>query len=567
MKRVLALLVALMMLMPGAFALAEGEASDVRTFTWFIADMYAKIPPDDAPVMKQIEELYGVKFERIVPSAEPLERLNIMLATNDMPDLITFPMDYADSLVSIMHQFIDSGKVLPLNEYLETYCPDVVNVNMRHVYEKLKDENDIVWYLPEAYSIGEVDELYAEDNRSLNLRNEYFEEVGYDAWPATLDEYKALLPIIKEKYPGMSPMSLALGAQGMLKDIINVAVGAYGLNGNEEIIYTDGKISHITESPEIKAFFKFLNDANIDGYLDIESPVLSLEMLKQKAVAGQVWSYFGEGWAINSEVIAYEQSLGTIGRMMYDHIKANDSIEKLTYSRKPDNLYLTGTVVTAACENPEDFFKFYAKSNTEEGRFNVLGTVNWDFRGENTVENTEDYIFVIQPEMTFEAGLPASSFTAWCGEMWDSDENWYWNYGVEMMYPFTYGGGNMPGGKIDLVGGDNDVGIWWDEETTRTNNLTGWFGDQYWQRHRDMWVDTSPYTSLYMDTNSDEYAAKIAVGKAVEKYLPRAIMAASDEEFETVWQQMIDECKAEGMDSFIAKCQALSAERLASWES
>lgn len=563
MKRIWAILLTFTLVLTFLPAMASAEeALEPATFTWFISDMYAKDSPDDSPVMQQIYDLYGVRFDRIIPSAEPLERLNIMLATDDLPDLISFQDEYT----SVQKQFIDAGKLQPLNELLETYAPDVVEKNYRYFYDRLQDDEGVVWYLPTHYNIGGEDELIAENNTVLNMRNEYFDEVGYDVWPETLEEYKALLPIVQEKYPEMAPVALALGAQGMLDDLIWIAESAYGLNGDKEMVYRDGKLTHISEVPEVKQFFKFLNDLNIEGYMDIESPVLSTEMLKQKAVAGQVWSYFGQGWEINSEVIAYEQSIGSVARMMYDHVKADASVEKITYSRQPNNLYLTGLTVTTACDNPERFFQFYAQANTEEGRLNVLGTTNWDFTGENTFENTEGYTFVIDRSVEFIEGRHPLFWTEWCGEMWDSDENWYWNFGVEMMYDFTYAFGNMPDGWIDLVGGDNDVSIWWDAEATRTNNLTGWYGDQYWQRHREMWVDTAPYAALTVDPGSDEYAYKLAVQKAVEKYLPRAIMASSDEEFETIWQQMIDECKAEGIDQYLAKCQELSDARVEAWE-
>ena len=565
-KRLTSFLLTIAILMTfglGGGAIAEEKLPDI-TFTMFVPDQNFKSAPPEAPVMQQVYDLTGVRIEHIIPPAEPLERMNIMLATDDLPDLIRFDDP------TMMKQFIDAGKLLPLNDLLEAHAPDVMNVNWSEFANRIQDKDGNFYYLPDmwggGYIRGGIEAAKIETDKALNVRTGMFEDIGFDKMPKTIDEYKALLDQVREVYPDMLPVALALapGNQGYLKELIEVAGGIYGLEESDQLVRSDGKLIYFNQSPEIKKFFAFLNQLHIEGYLDPESPVLSRETLKQKCVAGKVWSYFGPGWEINSEVIAYEQSNDSLEQMVYVYPKADESVEQVTYARTPLNLYPAGVAITTKCADPERFMQFYNYANTEEGRLNLLGTVNWDFTGDNTAEATEGYNWVVRRDLEVIPGKPVVQMSAWTGEMWGSDENWWWNWGVEGLYDFTYQFGNIPDGKYDIIG-TGDVGMWWNENTTRINNAMGWTGTTYWKKMGEMFIDTAEFAQLQLDPSGNEYANKLAVQTVWERMLPRAIMADSVEEFETIWAAMSDEFENEGLNDYLSKCNELYNERMSIW--
>ena len=61
-----------------------------------------------------------IKF--VIPAGDATEKLNIMLASGDYPDAISF-----DGNAVMMNKYIDSGKIIPLDDLLASDGKDLVN--------------------------------------------------------------------------------------------------------------------------------------------------------------------------------------------------------------------------------------------------------------------------------------------------------------------------------------------------------------------------------------------------------------------------------------------------------
>ena len=109
--------------------------------------------------------------------------------------------------------------------------------------------------------------------------------------------------------------------------------------------------------------------------------------------------------------------------------------------------------------------------------------------------------------------------------------------------------------------GDGDVSIWWDENTTRINNELGVTGKNYWDTQRVLGVDVTDLAALELDDDSQEYLISIDVRDTYNKYIPRCIMAQSEEEFESIWTTMTDELEQVGLRQMMATYQSIYNER------
>jgi putative aldouronate transport system substrate-binding protein len=544
-------------------ASSPGGVTNPIEFSVFIPDANSRLPPDTAEVVQQVYQKTGVMFRRITPPAEALERLNIMLATDDLPDLINF-WD-----ATIQQQFVNAGKLLPLDDLMREHAPNVYNINYANFRDRIRNKADRkIYFMPGWYLFGTEDSgAMPETGTTYVMRTGLLEELGWYR-PDSFDKITELLKICKERYPEMIPLGLALGTQGHLESLNQIGAASYGLTYEASNIILDGdRIKYFSDVPQMKEWYAYLNGLRRAGYLDGESPVMSVEMLKEKVVAGKVYSWFGDGWEIGSAFIGYAESVGSDEQCLwYLFPRADSSIQKTTYAPYTEGLYTTGLTITKKNKDPARFMKFYEWINTEEGWLNSEGIVNWDFRGENTVEETEGYDWIVMtgaPQVRPGKTLVVS--TEWMGRMWNDNENWWWNRGLESFGMFKYGLGNYPNGKYDLRGTD-DVGMWWDDNTKRIYGAYGITGTNYFDHMKETGSDITLISGLVIEPDTEEAIAQVNMQEYLKIQLPRLIMAETPARFESLWQEMANRLNQEGKEKFVAQKNALLGERLKDWK-
>ena len=103
----------------GSASSASGEVS-TDGVTISIFDKNSGSNTFDDPVAKAIEEKTGVKIQVENPTGDPLEKLNLMLTGQNYPDIVL--MDRGNDIVN---RYIEAGALLPLNDLIDEYGPDV----------------------------------------------------------------------------------------------------------------------------------------------------------------------------------------------------------------------------------------------------------------------------------------------------------------------------------------------------------------------------------------------------------------------------------------------------------
>ena len=570
MKRLITMLLCAVLLILSAAPVASAEALEPIEFSIFHTDPARRIPPPDASIVKQVTDLTGVSLNWQVPPAEAIERLNIMLATDDMPDLI-----YFDDM-TVMNHFIEAGKLLSLEELLKEHAP-MYYQNTSHFHDRIRAKDDKMYFLPSAYIFDDsVDTRYfPETSVGFGASSELLKEMGWYN-PDTYESILGLLREVKTRRPDMIPMGLALGPQGDLDNIKLIGAASHGLildkgeweeGLSEDVILLDDKVQYFTDVPQMKEWFQFLNAIYREGLMDIESPVMSKDMLRTKVVAEQVYAFFGGMGDTSGEFNALQQSEGSSNRLFNLFFpKANESIEKVTYAPYTDHLYTRGVAITTKCKDPERFMKFIEYLNSEEGFMNSLSVTGWDFEGENTFERTEGYDYIVLNDVEpIRPGLKPWIASAWLGEMWESDENWWWNVrGEENYTDFTYMIGVHPQGKYDPVG-DMDVGMWWDEYVTEFNAAYGLTGLNFWEVQTALGSDRTMIASLSVEPESDAEIAKLTMSEYLKTQLPRIIIADTAEAFETAWQEMDQKLIEQNKQAYVDAKTALYEQRKVDW--
>jgi len=212
----------------------------------------------DMEVFKLYEELTGIKmvFED-VPQAGYREKLNLMLASNELPDVFVrgqlTPMDVA--------KYGPTGALLDLNPYIEKgAAPNVKALLAQYpeIREAITSPDGCVYSLP---TIVTVDLARTEKNW---INKVWLGQLGLEV-PKTTDELVNVLEQFKNKIPNSIPLT---GVN--IASVVNNFGGSFGLhqNMNYSINIDGGKVNIWFGDDNYKKELEFLTGLYSKGLLD-----------------------------------------------------------------------------------------------------------------------------------------------------------------------------------------------------------------------------------------------------------------------------------------------------------
>ena len=233
----------------GSASSASGEVS-TDGVTISIFDKNSGSNTFDDPVAKAIEEKTGVKIQVENPTGDPLEKLNLMLTGQNYPDIVL--MDRGNDIVN---RYIEAGALLPLNDLIDKYGPDVKEM-YGETLNKSRYTDGKNYYLNNWY--GEDPDPVA----GVLMRYDYLcEIVGKDRAdsdePFTQEEYIDICKKFKELHPTIDGKeSIAITFDAESKNYDGTLKGMYGL----KTYYQDGdNLEHVAKAPNFKEMMSFAN--------------------------------------------------------------------------------------------------------------------------------------------------------------------------------------------------------------------------------------------------------------------------------------------------------------------
>lgn len=176
------------------------------------------------PLGKALEEQTGVKIKYIHPSsAQQDEQFNILLASDDMPDIINH---HWNTYSGGPDKAIQEKYIIPLNDLLEKYMPSlnkIINDNPDIAREMKTDSGN---YYAVPFIRGDE---WLTTYSGLILRKDWLDKAGLEL-PKTVDEFETVLSAFK-KYSNSAPLVLSSGQIGNLIRMYNTDYGFYLDNG------------------------------------------------------------------------------------------------------------------------------------------------------------------------------------------------------------------------------------------------------------------------------------------------------------------------------------------------
>lgn len=281
----------------------------------------------DAIVLQEIFEKTNVQLKiNVVPQSDYETKLNVLLSTNQMPDIVKTVVGGYKTIKT----YASSGIFLNLSDYLETYAP--------HYYAMYQADANIQMYNFEGATYGFCllsDPSNVAQGASLVLRYDLLEKNALEM-PDTMEALLETMKKLKDIYPDSQPWT-SRGSTGSLLNRISFILGSgYGMYYEPET--SKWQYGQITEN--FPSVLDYLNRAYEMGVLDIDYATMNNQLWQEKMNTGKSFMYFeNPGFSFS----------------MTANLKAADPAALLTLAPVPTNA-ITGNARAYLYNAPEDSF-------------------------------------------------------------------------------------------------------------------------------------------------------------------------------------------------------------------
>ena len=349
----------------------ESSQEDLEpvTFTFYNADGMEDTWTD--PVAQKITEKTGVTLKMDYPADASDNRIALMVATGEYPDLV-FAKGDAPTL-------IQNDALIDMSDLIDEYGPNIKKL-YGDEYENLRYSSDD----PSIYQLcsDKVQEETLETSGTAQLQWAVLQENQYRV-PYTLEEYTQMIRDYMEKYPMINGKP-AIGISIVCSDwhwytmLSNPSGYMNGSADNGQWIVDDEKqevyYKHAADGQ--KEYYKWLNEMYNEGILDPEFATQTHEDFVLKVAEGRVLGLLDEEW----DYTGAEISLRADGQEEHTYAGLPVTIDRSVKcpSLKQQNLAVGwGIGITKSCKDPVRAVRFLDWLCSDEAQI----LLNWGIEG------------------------------------------------------------------------------------------------------------------------------------------------------------------------------------------
>lgn len=364
------------------------KAADGVTVDWFINMSQWNSSSDlwnTAEVLKEVVEKTGVKPNVTIPTGSGLEKVNLMMATGDMPDMMTF-----QSGEQQIDQMVKNNAIYPLEELINKYCPEMKSEIPDSVWTYGAQPIDGVLYglpswLKADWQIEEKNDL---NTCTFLVRSDIYEELGKPDMSTPDGFYNALVKF-KEKYPeinGKKTVPLCLYPQFWSAGYLQKAFGIHDFYIDENDNYYE-----YWKDPKYEEFLKYMVKLNKAGLTDPEAFVKKQDQVEEDLSQGLsfvvLWKFDG----LTSVNKALQKSYPNV---RYKAIEPMNAYGQKTCLTDVLRKGWTTTFIPRGSKHPEECLKFMRYMWSPEGnRLMDYGKEgrDWVRIDDHTIQQTDEY--------------------------------------------------------------------------------------------------------------------------------------------------------------------------------
>lgn len=464
----------------------KANAADKVDLSWYINFSWFTTPWGENLISKTITEETGVNVKFVVPAGNEAEKLNSLIASDSLPDLIT--LGWWESQVG---QMIEDDMVYALDELATEYDPYWFNVaDDGRVGWFTKDDGHIYGYPNSSFSPADYDKYdNISSNQTFLVRKDIYEAIGSPDM-TTPEGFSAAVKAAAEQFPEVNGQSLIpIGAHEFYAEGNN-SFDLYLSNFLAIPYEKDGKYYDRFTDPELVRWLKTFRELGEEGYLEDDIFIDKRAQMEEKIAQGR---YFC---------------------MLYQRTDLADQ-EKILYANDPNSIYIavdgpknssgddytlpgtgingwTVTLISKNCERPDRAIQLCAYLMSEHGQL-----MTWlGVEGE-----TWDYVDGV-PTMKQEVRDILTTNRSEYDKLYGSDSA-YWMFQ------------------------DNAMALKWAVPTAEP------LGQM--ERWTYPYVMTTSQYDVTLAADSEEMDIQTKINNEWGVVLPQLLLAGSEEEFDKIW--------------------------------
>ncbi len=300
---------------------------------------------------KGLSERTGININWETPPAgsDASQAFNLMIAGNDLPDVF-----YCSGLTSQATQLIEDGKIISLNDYIETYAPAYYKfvTSDKTMDNSVKNDNG------DYYGFAFLrEDLFLGSYSGPVVRKDLLDQLGKDI-PTTIDEWTDVLTAMKDTVK--NPFSV----RWRLVDLFCPFSGAFKTTNGFYV--EDGKVHYGYAEAGMKDFLTTMNEWYEAGLIDPDFLSNDNAALETKVLNGEVGSMLTTGGTLAGYMTKLNEMNSTDVWAAAPYPTQNKGETPWYIQGETPNIgYIAA--ITTACKNIPLACRFFDYGYTEEG--------------------------------------------------------------------------------------------------------------------------------------------------------------------------------------------------------
>lgn len=495
---------------------------------------------------------FNIDITKQIYAQDSTERLNMMLASNDYPDVIVGMSDV------MANSFIEQDRAVELTPYLEKYGQDIYATYGDYI-NLLKDDEGNLYKLSSCHG-STTDAM----GRDFSIRWDWLQETGLDVPNSFESYYEAIKAIVAnhpttesgEKVYGITAFSQS-GAEFYETPLLylgfyNTATGIYKLND-------DGTITHWVDTEEGREVAHYINKFWQDGLIDPDFQAkdydTSVAFMSSERVAGNIgtwWHNYTGGYQVWMSTSDNYDDSKRMQELTWEETDATPNLISNNFIRS------NRIIITDQAEHPEEIVTYWNWQQSPLGvAFNSMGPQGedkaWVIDEDGNAKIDERYWY----------GDPDNSQFLW--DDFESKSCGGWNYVMANPgYTPVNRAENPAEGWASPVSAVN----MWDlipnyEEMDRDKLAVGQLMNLYNEETSDTYLtDTTAWNTAFASDSEEATIQQDVKDKLLADWC-LCIMAETDEECDALYDQLVDDLHNIGLDKLVAAQQQALADNQA----